>query len=130
MEKVILMIDSNLPHLLVYKKLLSGTGICEKIILARSGNEALSILRSQKVDLILTALRLPIMNGFQLAERIRHPNSPDEFKNKSETIRIIILGADIPPDNLPPTITAYIETPVSKEIFIEKIKENLFFRPD
>jgi len=42
-----------------------------QVLTARDGVEALSVLHSQSVDLILTEIAMPKMDGHQLYERVR-----------------------------------------------------------
>jgi len=55
-----------------------------QILVAGSGEEALSIVSSQKVQLFITDYRMPAMNGVELARRVREI-SPD-------TVRIVFSG--------------------------------------
>ena len=49
-------------------RMLRGTGYCVR--LAASGSEALSILRTTPVDVVLADIRMPGMNGLDLAREI------------------------------------------------------------
>lgn len=48
------------------------------ILSAENGEEAVAVLRSQPVDLVLTDIRMPVMDGFELSNYIRtnHPAIP------------------------------------------------------
>lgn len=48
------------------------------VVTAEDGRKALSILKDTRVDMILSDIEMPHMNGYQLAEHLR---STEEFKN-------------------------------------------------
>lgn len=67
-EGLILVVDDQ-PNLREYvKQVLSLAG--HQVLIARNGVEALDILESQPVDLILADIAMPRMNGYQLHERV------------------------------------------------------------
>lgn len=71
--KNVLVIDDH-PNMLQQLKLtLEGGGY--GVLTARDGGEALELLESQPVDLILADVGLPHLNGYQLYERVKA--SPD-----------------------------------------------------
>src|SRR6201985_1036048 len=72
-EKVnILMVDDQPAKLLSYEVILSDLG--ENLIKARSGSEALDHLLRTHIAVVLTDVRLPEIDGFELADMIRqHP---------------------------------------------------------
>jgi two-component system sensor histidine kinase YesM len=51
---------------------------------ARNGQEALKLLETDKVDIVLTDIRMPVMNGLELADRI---------KRRYPAIKTILLTA-------------------------------------
>ncbi len=55
-----------------------------EIFTAASGNEALEILTVEKIDMVITDMRMPEMNGYQLLQKVKelHPSS----------LRIILSG--------------------------------------
>jgi len=52
------------------KKMLEKEGY--RILTARSGPEAITCLKSQQVDLLLTDVKMPEMDGFQLLKQVKH----------------------------------------------------------
>ena len=68
MEKTVLVVDDDKMNLR------RTTLILEKqynVLLAESGREALDMLKSEKVDLILLDIAMPGMNGIETFERIK-----------------------------------------------------------
>lgn len=72
-EKVnILLVDDQPAKLLAYEAMLEKLG--ENLIRANSGKEALEHLLKQDIALVLIDIRMPEMDGFELADVIRqHP---------------------------------------------------------
>lgn len=70
---VILVVDDNLELLKLIKRMLRATNY--QVLTVTDGVEALEVLQTQPVDLILADIAMPGMNGYQLYERIRQ--NPD-----------------------------------------------------
>src|SRR6202047_4163050 len=66
----ILMVDDEPGKLLSYEVMLGDLG--ENLIKANSGREALELLLKNDVAVVLTDVSMPRMNGFELADMIRH----------------------------------------------------------
>ncbi len=67
-HETILVVDDN-PDMRSYIRTLLQTNY--KIIEAGDGTEALEILRRRKVDLILSDLMMPVMNGIELSKSVK-----------------------------------------------------------
>jgi CheY-like chemotaxis protein/HPt (histidine-containing phosphotransfer) domain-containing protein len=65
----ILLVDDSKDQLELYQEMLEGWD-CDTHI-ALNGSEALNILRQHSMDVILTDLEMPGMNGLELIQRIR-----------------------------------------------------------
>lgn len=70
----VLVVDDEKNYLLVLDTLLSEEGY--EIITAESGIKALQILEESELDLVVTDLKMPKMNGIELLEHIKK-NNPD-----------------------------------------------------
>ena len=68
-KKTILLIDDETDWLTAMSGALEGQSY--KLILADSGESALIKLNESKPDLILADVRMPVMNGFELFEKVR-----------------------------------------------------------
>lgn len=75
--KTILLVDDEPLWLDAMKVALGDEGY--KTITVTSGEEALSKLQKRKPDLILTDVRMPVMNGFDLYEQIRKDPKLDDI---------------------------------------------------
>ena len=65
----VLLVEDNPVNQLVAKGMLGKLG-CE-VLLANHGAEALSLLETQQVDLILMDCNMPVMDGYETTRRIR-----------------------------------------------------------
>ena len=63
-----------------------------KTVRAGSGQEAWSLLEERSISAIITDLRMPGMDGFELIERVRATSN-------GATIPIIVVSADGAPEN-------------------------------
>lgn len=68
-QKTILVVDDDKMNLRMVEFILSAEPY--RILKAASGMEALSILKDEKVDLLLLDIEMPVMNGMQVLEIIR-----------------------------------------------------------
>ena len=64
----VLVVDDERNYLFVLEDLLTDEGY--NVLTASSGTEALELLRNQKVDAVLSDIKMPGMNGIELLERI------------------------------------------------------------
>jgi CheY-like chemotaxis protein len=73
MTKTIFLVDDEPIWLSVLSEALEQQHF--KVISSESGEDALTKLKKSKPDLILSDVRMPVMNGFDLFERVRsEPN--------------------------------------------------------
>lgn len=68
--KCILIVDDDLDAIGFLKILLQQQGY--EVVSAQDGHEALEILETKLVDLILTDVAMPHMNGYELCQRIKN----------------------------------------------------------
>ena len=117
-EKVILAVDDD-PHCLDLFKLALREVPC-KIIAVTSGAAALGILKKQKADLLVFDIDMPIINGIDLAKKVKDEgnSTPIVFitgnAQKDVVARAMMLGAadfimkPINPQNVVGRITKFI----------------------
>lgn len=67
--KVVLVAEDSITTRLLLKNILESAGY--QVEMAADGLEALEIFQHTRVDLLLTDVEMPRMNGFELTERIR-----------------------------------------------------------
>ena len=62
----ILIVEDHTPTRLAMSKLIKAAGA--EVVTARDGEEALGYLLTQRFDVLLTDLRMPVMDGFELVQ--------------------------------------------------------------
>ncbi len=60
----VLIVEDHAPTRLAMSKLLRDAGA--EVVTARDGEEGLGYLLTQKFDILLTDLRMPVMDGFEM----------------------------------------------------------------
>lgn len=80
----VLIVEDNQMNVLVAQSFLKRWGATYDV--ARNGEEALQVLDLQKHHIILMDLHMPVMNGYEATEQLRHSD---------ENIPIIALTADV-----------------------------------
>ena len=82
MEKVgpqnILLVDDDRTFLTMLERELRDCNNNFCILTAENGERALKVLESAHVDLVVTDLHMPVMNGFELISHMKkkYPNTP------------------------------------------------------
>jgi DNA-binding NtrC family response regulator len=121
--KNVLIVDDEMPVQLTISE---GLGIYTKelnVLTAENGKKAMEVMESFKVDLVVTDLNMPEMDGFELLAYIRksHPNipvimmtgfRPTELEKKLRTLDIF----------------GYIEKPFELKYLTNMILSGLAFR--
>jgi len=64
--------DSSVMRKIVVRALQQGGVLLAEIMEAGNGSEALEILRRQRVDLILSDINMPVMDGLEFVRQLRH----------------------------------------------------------
>ena len=70
--RVILIVDDDKDFCHTLKDILEAEGF--KILIAFNGDQAYQITKSNKVELIISDVRMPVVNGIALLEMIREKN--------------------------------------------------------
>ncbi len=74
----ILLVDDEVKVLFVLYEMLAGLGPGIEVLTAQNGREALELIGQEKVDLLITDLKMPYMNGVELTREVQafNPNLP------------------------------------------------------
>ncbi len=120
MPKKILIVDDEPSIIVPVQFLMEQNGY--DVMVAFSGEEAMEIIAEKKVDLILLDIMLPVIDGFEVCQRVRE----NPLWNKIKIILLTALGSDA---NVEKGIAlgadAYITKPFSNVDIVEKVKELL-----
>ena len=123
MSHHILIVDDSILMRTALKRTIDMTGIeTESISEVSNGAEALEILEYKPIDLILTDLNMPEMDGVELIHRLKkksdYANIPViVITTESSTVRIEDLRAE--------GIRDYLHKPFTPEEFRDTITRNL-----
>ncbi len=116
----ILIVEDNIDNYELVRFLLQRSG--HDAVWARSGREAIDMLKTERPDLILMDLSLPEIDGWTATERIK---SDPETKH----IPIIALTAHALPGDrkraLDVGCDGYLSKPMNIELFNETVQETL-----
>ncbi len=118
--KKILIVDDETNFLLSLEDGLREFSDTFTIATAHNGKEAVAILEREDVDLIITDIKMPEMDGFELLAHlsIAHGDIPvivmTAFGSSEIEERLDSMGA-----------FQYIEKPIDFDVLIEKVKEGL-----
>ena len=80
--KTILIVDDEVPILKALSRVFFDTDY--QILTAENGDDALKLLRAHKVDLVLSDMRMPLMDGYELLSIVK--------QLYPATIRVILSG--------------------------------------
>lgn len=72
-KKVVLVVEDSITARTLLKNILLGAGY--EVRLASDGVEALAVLQAEKIDLILSDVEMPHMDGFVLTSKVREMES-------------------------------------------------------
>jgi CheY-like chemotaxis protein len=94
-----------------------GTLLCEAgatVVLAKSGLEALEILDNEDVDVLLSDLEMPNMDGYELARRVRE--TP-----RGRHMPAIAVSAHVRPDEAAAALSAGFDLHVAKPVDVPQL---------
>jgi two-component system, cell cycle response regulator DivK len=117
MTKKILIVEDNEQNLYLTTFLLEKQGY--DVIQARNGQEGLNVAAAERPDLILLDIQLPVMDGYEVARRLRHPE-------ETRSIPIVAVTSYAMAGDREAILAAgcegYIEKPIDPDTFAEEIK--------
>ncbi len=76
-KKVVLLVDDEILWLEAAKRVLTEYGF--RTLTATSGEEALQALRKETPDVLIADVRMPVMNGFDLFQKVRENPAWDKL---------------------------------------------------
>lgn len=115
LDAVVLVVDDNKFNMVIAKDFLEDWGC--KTLEAYNGIEALEVLKSESVDIVLMDIQMPEMDGYETSRIIRQTNP---------SLPIIALTADVVGDVIKRVyasgMNGFISKPFDPEEFYQKVK--------
>jgi CheY-like chemotaxis protein len=115
----ILVVDSDKRVSVIVREVLESLGF-NKILLATDGAEALRIMETERIDMLITDWRMSPMDGINLVKYLRTAdNSPNRF------LPIIMLTANVERDQVEMArdvgVTEFVIKPFSAKTLLSRI---------
>jgi CheY-like chemotaxis protein len=114
----ILVVDDELELLEIFSAWLGRSGY--RVFTAPNGAEALKVLRTQKVDVILSDIRMPVMDGVTLVRNLNQMESP-----LPKIIFVTGYGNFSRREILAMGVEALLDKPLSRPILLHTIDQSL-----
>ncbi len=112
----ILLVEDNLVNQLVAIKLLESMDV--KVVVAQNGQEALDLLASEEIDLVLMDIQMPVMDGLTATKHIR---AQQQFKN----LPILAMTAHARDEDKQQCLAAGMNLHMAKPITLNVLKDNI-----
>ena len=120
MSKCILVVEDQEDNRRILRDLFANAGY--ELIEAESGEDALTAVETQRPDLILMDIQLPVMDGYEATRRIR--SNPDMKAVPVIAMTAYALAGD-EAKALAAGCTAYVTKPYSPRALLAKVQEHL-----
>jgi len=116
----VLIVDDIPVNIILLKTMLTRTNV--RMLTATNGEEALSIVRQSKPELILLDIQMPVMNGWEVLKAIK------EDPQLSKTI-VIVVSAYTSPEDIDQSMklgaAGFIKKPVIMDILLSSVTSEL-----
>jgi two-component system chemotaxis response regulator CheY len=120
MGKKILVVDDFKNSLAVLKMTLEMKKY--EVAIATNGQEALTMLKAQQFDLLVTDFNMPVMNGLDLVKKLKSDTSFSRFP-------IIVVSTEIDESKkreaFKAGVTFWLKKPFNAEMFIKAVEKVL-----
>lgn len=90
---------------------------CKKVDMAQDGQMGLDMFKSNRYDVVLTDVKMPVMDGFEMARRIKALN---------KNIPIIVITAHNEPETVETANAAGVDSLIFKPFLPEKVTEEIY----
>ena len=116
----VLIVDDLPVNIILLKTMLTRTNV--RLQTATNGQEALDIVRSQRPELILLDIQMPVMNGWEVLKAIK------EDPELKSTV-IIVVSAYTSPEDIEQSMklgaAGFIKKPVIMDILLSSVTSQL-----
>lgn len=116
----VLIVDDLPVNIILLKTMLTRTNV--RLLTATNGQEALDIVRSQRPELILLDIQMPVMNGWEVLKAIK------EDPELKSTIIIVVSAYTLPEDieqSMKLGAAGFIKKPVIMDILLSSVTSQL-----
>lgn len=119
----ILIVDDSSPMRMIIKKNIKASGFkTGNLFEAANGMEALEIIKTEWLDIILTDYNMPVMNGLELVSEIKKIDA-------AKDIPIVMISTEGSKERInaffESGITGYIKKPFTPQVIKAKLNELL-----
>lgn len=121
-RKRILLVDDDVLVLKTIERLLTSNGY--DVITARDGEQALSALEKEHVDLILSDIRMPRLDGIDALRKFRQ-SEEQEIGQKPVILITAYASEEAPIDAIKLGAKDYILKPFDLDELLESIKKHI-----
>jgi CheY-like chemotaxis protein len=120
--KNILLIDDDMTVNFLHTFMIESEEVTNSLRIAETAEEALTILKSEKPDLILLDLNMPKTDGWQFLAQYR------KLVPSSRRSRIVILSSSADPDDKllaerSPDVSGFYNKPLTKETLVRIVRD-------
>jgi|SRR6201987_3713320 two-component system, cell cycle response regulator DivK len=120
MSKCILVVEDQEDNRRILRDLLGNAGY--ELIEVESGEDALAAVMTRRPDLILMDIQLPVMDGYEAAQRIK--SNPDMKEVPIIAVTSYALAGD-DAKALAAGCSCYVAKPYSPRALLSKVREYL-----
>lgn len=110
--KNVLIVDDERVFLQCFSECVASSNQRMRVLTAEDGMKALKVLQSEHVDLVVTDLKMPVMNGYQLISYL---------KSHYPHISVIAMSASINPDTESRLRTLGVDRCIEKSVDLEDL---------
>jgi CheY-like chemotaxis protein len=125
MNRTILVIEDNDQNLYLVTFILEKHGY--RVEAAQNGQDGITLAMRVKPDLILLDVQLPVMDGYEVARRLR--GNPDLKETPIVAVTSYAMAGDRE-KALESGCTGYIEKPINPDTFMTQVEEYLLSNSD
>ncbi len=119
-EARVLIVDDSSVMRKIVERALRQAGLNLAVVLeAGSGTEALEVLKSKHVDLILSDINMPAMDGLEFVRQIRE-------QNLAPGVPVVMVTTESSEEHVKQAIQAGARGYIRKPFTAEQVKERVF----
>ncbi len=115
----ILVVDDDAPMRTIIRYILEHTGY-HNVIEAHNGLSAFEVLKSQKIDFIISDWNMPGMTGLELLRKVREDSAVGQTPFLMLTVEKFAESMDTAAQN---GVSGYMVKPFTAKVLIEKMEK-------